>query len=306
MKHAYTIRTSANSGDLLRRRLFEEFIYGDLRIASDNEPFLSGAGFTFFALRLGLFGHLVLLSVSRLRAASKVPQPGIEPGRPFGSRECKSRLSTSSSTGAFNKALNAGTVEVFPGVTVPAWFFGPISAALLPSSWDASYACRNSERNVFIGNGRPLPLVIHGGVPIFLYALCLIRIRKTAQNLVNRSHLRGHRGQIIALVNKFVPDLLPGHLLARMFENKSNRVRDAQVQQVAIVVKGKIGEWGNVRQNLIKVRNLVADFGQLIFQLGTAIKELMSFLPEVGMHFREVCGVHHDLRRIDDVYQACQ
>src|ERR1700680_1375164 len=40
----------------------EELIYGNLRIASDNEPFLNRAGFTFLALRLWLFRHLVLLS----------------------------------------------------------------------------------------------------------------------------------------------------------------------------------------------------------------------------------------------------
>src|ERR1700729_1201538 len=62
-----------------------------------------------------------------------VPQPGIGPGRPNWSRECKSRLSANSSTGA-RKLQDVGTHGTFEGFGVPT-FFGLSSAAPIPSSW---------------------------------------------------------------------------------------------------------------------------------------------------------------------------
>lgn len=78
-----------------------------------------------------------------------VPQPGIGPGRPDWSRGCKPRLSANSSTGAQN-TLNAGAVMLAKASPAPACF-GPISAALLPSSsLNSSPNCL--ERNIVVAD----------------------------------------------------------------------------------------------------------------------------------------------------------
>ena len=113
----------------LSRRLFEEFVYGDLRVAFDDQSLLLGSGFTLSALWFWLLGHPVLLSHPFLSGDKVVPQPGIGPGRHEWARGCKPRLSANSSTGAHNKALNVGAVT--PAKTSPApALFGPVSAAL--------------------------------------------------------------------------------------------------------------------------------------------------------------------------------
>lgn len=124
--------------NLSARFLSEEFGDYFLRIAFNYQSLLLRSRFTLWALRFCLLGHLELLSHWFSVEVKGVPQPGIEPGRPFGSRECKSRLSTSSSTGACSrKALNVGAVMPLKTSPVPT-FFGPTSAALLPSSFSCS------------------------------------------------------------------------------------------------------------------------------------------------------------------------
>src|SRR5580704_14855397 len=140
LKHRLTSRAS-NRASGLSRRLFQELIYGGQRVAFNDQPLLLGSGFTLSALRYFLLWHLVLLSHPFLSAVLEVmPQPGMEPGRPKNrSRECKSRLSANSSTGArCKKALNAETVTPVKTSTVSAWFFRPFSAALLPLPWHFS------------------------------------------------------------------------------------------------------------------------------------------------------------------------
>ena len=130
------------------RRLLEERVYGDHGIAFNDEPFLLRSRFTLSALRLWLLRHTVLLSQRFLSAAAleKVPQPGIGPGRPEWARGCKPRLSASSSTGGYNKALNVGTVTGLNPSPVPA-LFRPSSAAPILFSWHASCARKNLGDN---------------------------------------------------------------------------------------------------------------------------------------------------------------
>jgi hypothetical protein len=129
--------------DLSTRFLAEEFGDCRLRIAFNDQPFLLGSGFTLSALRLLLFRHNRILS-QRFLYGVKVPRSGIGPERPEWARGCKPRLSASSSTGAYNKALIVGTVT--PAKTSPVLaLFGPISATLKPSSFGSS--SKSLERN---------------------------------------------------------------------------------------------------------------------------------------------------------------
>src|SRR6266498_2271261 len=126
------------------RLLFEQLVYRVLRIATDYQPLLCGAAFTLLALRFWFLGHLLVVLSRRFPTRVEVvPQPGIEPGRPCRSRECKSRLSTSSSTGAYRSSLDVGAVMAVKSSAAPTWFFRPFSAALLPSSCHASFSRRN-------------------------------------------------------------------------------------------------------------------------------------------------------------------
>jgi hypothetical protein len=134
MPSANSMEPTGVGADLaLRRLFFEEPIYGSLRIAFNDQPFLLGSWFTLLALRLWFFWHLELLSHWFSVEVESVPQPGLEPGRPDWSRGCKPRASANSATGAYNKALIIGTVTPAKTSPVPA-LFGPISATLTPSS----------------------------------------------------------------------------------------------------------------------------------------------------------------------------
>jgi hypothetical protein len=108
---------------LLLRGLLKKLVNGISGIASDDKPLLARSGLLLLGyLRFRFLGHCVLLLRSRRLSAVVVvvPPPGIGPGRPFRSRECKSRLSASSSTGG----------QVTPDVgtggpsqrAVPTWF----------------------------------------------------------------------------------------------------------------------------------------------------------------------------------------
>lgn len=119
-------------------------------IAANDERFLFRSALRLF---LGLLGHHVLLS-QRFLSAVKVPQPGIEPGRPCGSRECKSRLSANSSTGAYRVKLEAVVGEVLTGLPTTAWFLRPSSAALPLSSCRASSTRRRTRRRVLTDSSR--------------------------------------------------------------------------------------------------------------------------------------------------------
>src|SRR5262249_50680298 len=77
------------------------------RIAGNLQTFLFGAAFRTFALRFGGFLHFVLHFRDRF-PISQVLRSGIEPERPWArTRECKSRLSTSSSIGAQSQDVAA-------------------------------------------------------------------------------------------------------------------------------------------------------------------------------------------------------
>src|SRR5580692_4144056 len=131
-----TIRVSDLGARLPRWRglLFEKHVYGFQWVALDDKPLLFGSGLILLAFWFCFLRHRIQLSHRFLSGDEMVPQPGIEPGRPDWARGCKPRLSANSSTGArCKKPLNAGTVTPVQGSPVPA-LFGPISAALNPSS----------------------------------------------------------------------------------------------------------------------------------------------------------------------------
>src|SRR5579864_227393 len=125
----------------LTGRFLEEAIYRLERVAFDDQSFLLRPRLSLSTFRFLCFGHnLLLLSQFPSGVHCGVPQPGIEPGRPNWARGCKPRLTANSSTGGdCEKALNAGTVTPVKTSTVPAWFFRPFSAALLPFSCCLSF-----------------------------------------------------------------------------------------------------------------------------------------------------------------------
>src|SRR5882672_1123598 len=107
--------------------LFQEFCERVLRIALDNQAFLFRPSFTFSALHLGFFRHLSLISQLSLLGNEKVPRSGVGPEWLTKPRECKSRLSTSSSTGA--KSLSdVGAVTPLKEDPAPT-FFGSSNSA---------------------------------------------------------------------------------------------------------------------------------------------------------------------------------
>lgn len=115
-------------GLLLRGFLAEKGVDCLLRVG-DLQPFLLRPRLTLLGLRLRFLGHFALLSHCQFQLV-KVPQPGLEPGRPIRTRECKSRLSANSSTGAHISKLDVRAGS--PSTSSPAltWFFRPSSAAL--------------------------------------------------------------------------------------------------------------------------------------------------------------------------------
>ncbi len=130
------IRVSDLAAGLARGlgRLLEERVYGDLRIAFNDQPFLLGSGFTLSTLRFWFLRHFVLLSHWLIPSEEKVvPRMGFGPISHKMARGCKPRLYANSSTEARSKALNAGAVTPVTVSPVPA-LFRPFSAALNPSS----------------------------------------------------------------------------------------------------------------------------------------------------------------------------
>lgn len=119
-------------GGLFLEQLGEDFT----RIAADYEAFLFRST---FALFLRLLRHLIVISHSFLSGENLVPRPGIGPGWSY-PRECKSRLSTSSSTGA-QEAQDVRAVDPFKDSPAPT-LFEPSSAALNPSSLRTSCALK--------------------------------------------------------------------------------------------------------------------------------------------------------------------
>lgn len=115
-------------GGLRTKQLFQ----GRFRVF-DDQPFLFWPPLALGGLRPGFFSHSVLSSHWFLSGC--VAPPGIGPGRPEWARDCKSRLSASSSTGPSVKP-NAGTGGRRKRA-VPA-LFRPFSAAPDLFSWRSS------------------------------------------------------------------------------------------------------------------------------------------------------------------------
>jgi len=124
------------SGDKLVA-LFQKFCERGLRVAFDDKAFLFRPPFTF--TRCFPFPrHFVLLSQMFSAGEKLVPRLGVGPRWLIKPRECKSRLSTSSSTGA-SSVKDVGAVMPLKESPAPT-FFRPSSATLNPSSQRTSYA----------------------------------------------------------------------------------------------------------------------------------------------------------------------
>ena len=121
--------------NLSARFLLEEFGDCFLRIAFNDKSLLLRPRFTLSTLRLWLLCHVVLLSQRFSFGVKVVPQPGIGPGRPrIGHVVATHARLPIPPLGDYEKALNAGAVTPLKVSPVPA-LFGPISAALTPSSF---------------------------------------------------------------------------------------------------------------------------------------------------------------------------
>jgi hypothetical protein len=268
--------------NLAPRLRSEEFGDSLFWIAFNDESLLLRPRFTLSALRLWLFGHLVLLSHPFLYG-EKVPQPGIEPGRPVGSRECKSRLSTSSSTGACSrKALTVGAVMPLKTSPVPT-FFGPISAALKPSS--LRFSSKSLERNIFVRNrtGFAVPLVIHPSVLPHAFNFVVV-VRETTENFVNRLHGSGQAGQIVISRMQRNANILRRHSFTRTTQNLANSVSEPQLEEVVVPARHS-RQRCHVVEDFIKVRDLVSDFDQFRFEVGASSDGLVPFADNLGPRF---------------------
>lgn len=113
---------------------FEEGVYRLLWVGND-QPFLFRSALPLLRFGLTFVCHTVVSSHRFLNGV--MPQPGIGPGRRGWARDCKSRLSASSSTGA-QRALNVGAGN--PSKCAAPTCSGPNGAALNPSSFHASYS----------------------------------------------------------------------------------------------------------------------------------------------------------------------
>lgn|SRR5450759_819141 len=273
--------------DLSARFLAEEF--GDclLRIGFNDQSFLLRSGFSFSALQFWLLCHVVLLS-HRFSAWVKVmPQPGIGPGRREWARGCKPRLSASSSTGAYKKALNVGTVTPAETSPVPT-LLGPISAALEPSSsWSSS---KSLERNVFVRDRSRFPFVVHPS--FFSFALDFSRIFETAQNLVNTGHWSAQARKVIAFLRKFFTNFRSRHSVGSSLQYHSYRSGNSKTGKVLDAI-GNPCQWREMAQDFIKVSDLITNLDQVCFEVSAAIQQLISFPPEFRPCFSEIRRFHN-------------
>src|ERR1039458_8114708 len=128
-----TSSASNRASELSRRPFLEERVYGDLRVAFNDQPFLLGSGFTLSTLRFWLLAHFVLLSHRFLSGEKVVPQPGIGPGKPgMGTRLQTAPVCQFQHWGTKNSELDAVAGSPVKSSPATAWFIRPTSAALLP------------------------------------------------------------------------------------------------------------------------------------------------------------------------------
>src|ERR1700690_4459707 len=202
-----------------------------LRVSLNDQPFLLRAAFTLSAFRFWLFRHLVILSPT---VRSLVPEPGIGPGRSWGARGCKPRLSTISST----RATHTGTVTAVPV---------------------------NSKRNVFVRNwGRRLrfPFVKH--LRTFLLPFNFFGVvSKAAEDFVDRGHWRSEWIKVVALIHKLLTDVLRRSWFGGVLNNKAYRVSDAQSYDLASDVRQR----PQTIQDFFEVGKLATHFYERILKV---------------------------------------
>jgi hypothetical protein len=267
--------------------LLEEFGDSFLRIAFNDQSLLLWPRFTLSALRLLLFGHLVLLSHRFSLGVKVIPQPGIEPGRPNWALGCKPSLTANSSTGGCKEALNAGAVTPCKVPPVPA-LFGPISAALKPSSSE-NPPKKSSERNVLVGNWRGLPRESYSS--LFLLAVNFSRLNRATENFVDRSHRRCKARHVVIQLMKSLANILRGHFLGSHEQYLPYSVSKPQAGD-AVGIDKNISQWSEMFENLVEVIYSIANIGQLCFQFRAPINLIFPLRAEFGVGLREVGGVH--------------
>src|SRR5260370_15626072 len=119
--------------------LFQELRERGLRVAFDNQAFLFRPPFI-LSCNFSFLRHFVLLSQMFLAGEKLVPRLGVGPRWLIKPRECKSRLSSSSSTGA-KSVMDVGAVMPLKESPAPT-SFRPSSAALNLSSYCSSLCTR--------------------------------------------------------------------------------------------------------------------------------------------------------------------
>src|SRR5580704_10378293 len=286
LKHRLTSRVS-NRASGLSRRLFEELIYGDQRVAFNDQSLLLGARFTLSALRRFLLRHFELVSHWFVSAVKCVPQSGIEPERREWARDCKSRLSASSSTGGYKKELNAGAAMPLKTSPVPAWFFRPSSAALLPLPWH--FSSISLERNILVRNRRVLPSK-KDAPPIFFFALHFVR--EATQNLVNTSHRSAQARKIVALVRQFLANFWRGEFSISLSQHCPHSISNSQIGNIAGRT-GHVRQWCKVLKNFIEVGDFMANLGQICFEVSTKVELFLALLPDSRPLAHEVRLFHN-------------
>src|SRR5260370_5014661 len=221
---------------------------------------LLGTRVSLSAFRLWFFGHLALLS----HCTHLVPEPGIGPGRPEWARDCKSRLSASSST--------RGPQAI-----------GPFSAAL-------RYLANNSERNILVSDGRRFPFVINPA--LFFLSLDFSRFLKTTENLVNRRHRSSERTQVISLVNKLLAYILRREFFVTELKNETHRVRYSQGRNFLVRVVGELGQWREVIENFVEMLDFVSHLDKFRLKFRPAINETAAHLTDGRPCLFEMRRIH--------------
>ncbi len=254
-----TFRASGLEAGLPRGRglLFEKRVYGFERVAFDDKPFLFWSGLTLLTPRFVFLGHTKLVSYSK----NLVPEPGIGPGRHEWARDCKSRLSASSSTRGSQAK-------------------GPHIAAL----------CHLSK-GIFVV-GYPSVFVINSPILLFASQLFLGILSEATENFVNRRHWGCQVRKIVAAILKSLLYVLRREPLTVNLNDCAYRISQPQSRDAARRVS-YARQRSEVLQNLVEVGNFVSRFAQLCFELSATTAKIGPLTNKLPICLTNIVGIHN-------------